>query len=66
MTVDFQSLEDHQATIRDRDSMAQIRVPMAELKQLLLAKIGGETFGTQQLWSSTAKDAGQTTSPDMT
>ena len=66
VTVDFQSLEDHQATIRERDSMAQIRVPLAKLKQTLVTKLGGETFGTQQLWSSTAKDAGQTTSPDMT
>jgi glycyl-tRNA synthetase len=31
VTVDFQSLEDQAVTIRDRDSMTQERVPMAEL-----------------------------------
>jgi glycyl-tRNA synthetase len=31
MTVDFQSLEDHTVTVRDRDAMTQIRVPMEEL-----------------------------------
>ena len=31
LTVDFQSLEDHTVTVRDRDPMTQIRVPMEEL-----------------------------------
>jgi glycyl-tRNA synthetase len=31
VTVDFDSLEDQAVTIRDRDSMAQVRVPIAEL-----------------------------------
>src|SRR5512138_3925380 len=31
VTVDFQSLEDQAATIRDRDSMEQVRVPIQEL-----------------------------------
>src|ERR671930_1458541 len=31
VTVDFPSLEDHAVTIRERDSMAQIRVPIADL-----------------------------------
>ena len=42
VTVDFQSLEDNQATIRERDSMNQIRVPIAELRTTLEAKLGGE------------------------
>jgi len=42
VTVDFQSLEDNQATIRERDSMNQIRVPIAELKTTLAAKLEGE------------------------
>ncbi len=42
VTVDFQSLEDNQATIRERDSMKQIRVPIAVLKQTLAAKLEGE------------------------
>jgi len=42
VTVDFQSLEDNQATIRERDSMNQIRVPIAELRRTLEAKLGGE------------------------
>jgi glycyl-tRNA synthetase len=42
VTVDFQSLEDNMATIRERDTMNQIRVPTAALKDTLLAKLGGE------------------------
>ncbi len=42
VTVDFQSLEDNRATIRERDTMNQIRVPIAELKSTLSAKLGGE------------------------
>jgi glycyl-tRNA synthetase len=46
VTVDFQSLEDNRVTVRDRDSMAQIRIPIAELKKSLLAKMDGEDFLT--------------------
>jgi glycyl-tRNA synthetase len=35
LTVDFQSLEDQTVTVRDRDTMAQERVPVAELKAYL-------------------------------
>ena len=42
VTVDFQSLEDRQATIRDRDSLKQIRVPVEALKATLAAKLAGE------------------------
>ena len=42
ITIDFQSLEDNQVTIRERDSMKQIRVPIAELKTTLKAKLEGE------------------------
>ncbi len=42
VTVDFQSLEDEQVTIRDRDTMNQIRVPITELKTTLQAKLKGE------------------------
>ncbi len=35
VTVDFQSLEDHAVTIRDRDSMSQVRVPIEELRDWL-------------------------------
>jgi len=44
VTIDFQSLEDNQATIRERDSMKQIRVPIEALKPTLEAKLGGEPF----------------------
>ncbi len=44
VTVDFQSLEDKMVTIRDRDSMNQIRVPISELQKTLAAKLGGEDF----------------------
>ncbi len=42
VTIDFQSLEDEQATIRERDTMNQIRVPISELKTALQAKLSGE------------------------
>jgi glycyl-tRNA synthetase len=42
VTVDFQSLEDNRATIRERDTMNQIRVPVSELKSTLSAKLAGE------------------------
>jgi glycyl-tRNA synthetase len=44
VTIDFQSLEDQAVTIRERDSMRQIRVPIEELKRTLEAKLGGEAF----------------------
>ncbi len=44
VTVDFQSLEDNRVTIRERDKMGQIRVPIATLKQTLVAKLAGEDF----------------------
>ncbi|MFH1483717.1 MAG: glycine--tRNA ligase [Chloroflexota bacterium] len=46
LTVDFQSLEDHMATLRHRDSMEQIRVPIAVLEPTLSAKLEGESFLT--------------------
>jgi glycyl-tRNA synthetase len=39
MTVDFQSLDDQQVTIRERDSMEQRRVPIAELYDTLAAEL---------------------------
>jgi glycyl-tRNA synthetase len=44
ITIDFQSLEDKQVTIRERDSMKQIRVPISELKATLAAKLSGESL----------------------
>ena len=42
VTIDFQSLEDNQVTIRERDSMRQIRVPLSVLEETLEAKLSGE------------------------
>jgi glycyl-tRNA synthetase len=44
VTVDFQSLEDKQVTIRERDSMGQIRLPISEVVKTVQAKLGGEPF----------------------
>nr|WP_011929042.1 glycine--tRNA ligase [Dehalococcoides mccartyi] len=46
VTVDFQSLEDGMVTVRDRDSMAQIRVKVSELSYILAAKLSGEPFNS--------------------
>ena len=39
VTIDFQSLEDRQVTIRDRDTMQQERVPIADLVPILRGKL---------------------------
>ena len=41
VTIDFDSLEDKAVTIRDRDSMAQERVPVAELVPALRERLAG-------------------------
>ncbi len=41
VTVDHQSLEDQQVTLRDRDTMEQIRLPIAELKSYVTQRILG-------------------------
>jgi glycyl-tRNA synthetase len=41
VTVDFESMDDNQVTIRERDSMQQIRVPISELVDNLKAKLNG-------------------------
>ena len=55
VTIDFESLEDKQATIRDRDSLAQIRVPVGELSTILAAKLRGEAFDASSLWATREK-----------
>ena len=39
VTIDFDTIDDHQVTIRDRDSMHQSRVPVSELVDILKDKI---------------------------
>ncbi len=39
VTVDVQSLEDRAVTVRERDSMEQVRPPIAELKDILLERL---------------------------
>jgi glycyl-tRNA synthetase len=41
VTIDFESLEDKQVTIRDRDTTRQVRVPISELNQRLEALFSG-------------------------
>ncbi|MCX6009897.1 MAG: glycine--tRNA ligase [Chloroflexi bacterium] len=59
VTIDFQSLEDNQVTIRERDSMAQIRLPIEELVKTLQDKLSGESFATQPLWTAKTADASE-------
>ena len=42
VTVDHKTLEDDTVTVRERDSTAQVRVPAAEVKALLLKLIEGD------------------------
>lgn len=39
ITFDFDSLEDNQVTVRDRDTMEQIRMPIDEVENFLAEKI---------------------------
>ena len=39
VTIDFDTLDDHQVTIRDRDTMNQSRIPIAELVDVLKDKL---------------------------
>ncbi len=40
ITVDMESPDDHAVTVRDRDSMEQTRVPIPEVKDTLLERLG--------------------------
>ena len=40
ITVDFESTEKNDVTVRDRDTMTQERIPIADLKEFLRKKIG--------------------------
>ena len=42
VTVDFESINDHAATIRSRDDMTQVRVPLASLKDALAERLAKE------------------------
>jgi len=44
ITVDFDSIEDHSVTIRERDTMTQERVPIADLLPALREKLGVDTW----------------------
>jgi glycyl-tRNA synthetase len=39
VTVDFDSLEDNAVTVRDRDSMDQVRVPISDVAEWLRGRI---------------------------
>ena len=39
VTVDFDSLEDNTVTLRDRDTLEQIRVPMSEVESIIRKKV---------------------------
>ncbi len=39
VTVDFDTLDDQQVTVRDRDTMYQVRLPIAELTAVLQDKM---------------------------
>ncbi|MEK6922093.1 MAG: His/Gly/Thr/Pro-type tRNA ligase C-terminal domain-containing protein, partial [Nanoarchaeota archaeon] len=41
ITVDFETLEDHSVTVRDRDSTKQIRVPLATLSGVIAQFFAG-------------------------
>ncbi len=61
VTVDFQTLEDEQVTIRERDNMDQIRVPIKNLTQIFTAKFSGEDFLLLPYGGQVWKRAGENT-----
>ncbi len=40
VTIDFESIDDRQVTVRDRDTMSQVRVPIDELVPTLRERLG--------------------------
>ncbi len=44
ITCDFQTMEDNTVTLRDRDSMKQIRVEIIKLREIIKKILGGEEF----------------------
>lgn len=43
ITVDYQTVEDKTVTLRERDSMLQVRVPVADVAQVVRNLVDGET-----------------------
>jgi glycyl-tRNA synthetase len=41
VTVDFDTLEDNAVTVRDRDTMKQVRVPLDEIERYLIERLPG-------------------------
>jgi glycyl-tRNA synthetase len=39
VTVDFQTLDDQTVTVRERDQMTQVRIPISELQAYLLERV---------------------------
>ena len=39
ITVDYDTMEDDTVTVRDRDTMEQIRLPISELKEFIRGKL---------------------------
>ena len=39
VTIDFQTLDDQTVTVRERDGMTQIRLPIGELTMYLLERV---------------------------
>ena len=39
ITIDFDTLEDNQVTIRDRDTMEQVRIPIEQLEKYIEEKV---------------------------
>ena len=39
ITIDFDTLEDNAVTVRDRDTMEQVRMPISELEKFLEEKV---------------------------
>mmetsp|Transcript_214 Transcript_214/g.445 ORF Transcript_214/g.445 Transcript_214/m.445 type:complete len:630 (-) Transcript_214:136-2025(-) len=54
LTLDFTTLEDSTATLRERDSMGQIRLPLAKAPVLLRDMCSGETS-----WEAVLKEYGK-------
>ena len=44
VTIDHDTLEDNAVTLRDRDTMEQVRVPIAELSARVAERVGWSTL----------------------
>lgn len=58
MTVDFQTIEDSTVTLRERDSMTQIRLPLSDVAPLVEELVKGACSWKVRLLADSVEEVG--------